>query len=202
MGIADVDIRPARWKDIRGMAQLYVDDDEVGRRYFHPLPRTPARLRAHLIGLVGAGYATRWLGPRSGIGRFCFLVALDAASQVPVGFASLRLRRASDRAWVARTGVMVALPWRRRGIGRALKLTVLGLAQDLGAARAEAFLHPENAGSVALNRSLGLRLRDVVPADHAPSGVGPLIAERELEGSFIDDRRSVGGKPPGNLHSG
>ena len=62
---------------------------------------------------------------------------------------------------VADLGLMVAVDFRRRGVGRALMLAAEDWAQSVGVRKIELHVFPHNAGAIALYDDLGYRREGV-----------------------------------------
>ena len=187
---ARLEIRRARWQDLREVHRSYRAQPASSRELYHPFPFGSARLSAFLLALWGTSHAGRtWahVAPRSAAVLF---VARDRDDGSLAGYGTVRLRRNPAGRLVARTGLFVLPDRRRAGVGRGLKEALLAHARSLGAERAEAFLLPTNTASAELNRQLGFHLRPAT-SDDPPEAQGHLIAEGDLEAP----PRSLNGRP-------
>jgi mycothiol synthase len=95
---------------------------------------------------------------RAGIPMGGFMVAVDAATGEPIGYASLMfLPGSTTRAYHDMTAVTRA--WRGRGVGRALKQATIAWAKNAGVESLETGNEEHNEPMRALNHRLGYRER-------------------------------------------
>lgn len=153
-----LEIRRARWRDVREISELYRRQDPTDRRFFHPMPFTPVRLNILLRTAIGTAPLVRHLVRRLPRAAVLFLTGAIPNGGPVVGLGIMRFRRGADGVLVVDTGYLVDPRFRRRGYGRAIKVAMLDEGCRLGARRAETIILVDNVASQRLNLSLGFSL--------------------------------------------
>ena len=149
-------IRPLRLRDVPALSRMYVSLSEEDRRFFHPFPfqlwllvpvLTLIRTSSLLCPLV------RRVFPRL---AFLSLVAYDPARRSLAGSGYLRLSRPpGDSKLLAGLGIVVAEPYRGKGLGPDLMDSLVRLASRHNVGRIFLVVLAENERAMALYRKCG-----------------------------------------------
>ncbi len=141
-------IRLAGFGDAASIAAIYAPFVRETHVSFETEPPTAEEIRGRMEG-------AREFAP--------WLVHETEGSVVGYAYGSRFHQRAAYR-WTVETSVYVAPDRRRRGVGRALVTTLLGLLERQGFRTAVAIISLPNDASVALYESLGFRPAGLLPA--------------------------------------
>ena len=180
----DVRVRlgAARAVEVGPIARIYRAQSPEDRRFFHPFPFDEPRLRFLLVALFALHWGRSfWARAFPALGMALW-VARDPRDGRPVAFSMARFRRDRRAGLIVRTGIYVAPPWRRTGVGRSLKLALLEECRRLGARRAEAVIVPSNTPALELNAALGYSIRPATFHDRRSLSSEVRLAELDLGG--------------------
>ena len=173
-------VRPARYSDIGALSRIYRAQTPASRRFYHPYPFDPVRLRALFAYMVTTHRmirrAMRWLPNWA----WCLFVLEDARGG-PVGLATIRFVRDDHEPemW-ARFGFLVAEDRQRQGGGTLLVMTLYEKAMELGVRRGGGTILAENVASAKVVEQFGFNLRETPEVDRNAPGAKNLADIQDL----------------------
>jgi RimJ/RimL family protein N-acetyltransferase len=132
------EIRPARAGDLEAVVELYADVAAEGRWIAAEAP-------------VDRGMRQRRMSELLDRRDACLLVAVAGGELV--GQVGVELARYG----VADLGMLVAAPWRGRGVGSALVAAALAWAREAGAHKVALQVWPHNQAAIALYEKFGFQ---------------------------------------------
>jgi len=182
-------VRAARISDVGGIGRIYREQSTESRRFFHPYPFDPIRLRALLTYMVVthrmARAAIRWFPNEA----FCLFLLEDTAG-VPAGFATIRFVRDHHEpgTW-ARFGFLVAESRQRQGGGTLLVETLYQSAMDLGVRRGGGTILASNVASAMVVAQFGFQLHATDEVDRNAPQDRNLADVRDLGPVLVEVRR-------------
>lgn len=184
-----MELRFARWADVRTIVRLYRHRSVQSKSLYHPFPSDPVRISLIL------GWLTfdRPLIPvlmhlwerRFGM----VVVATSVEGGPPVGYGTVRPRKGSNGEWEAQFGYVVEDAFQGQGVGARLMEEMARAALELGIHRGVGTVLASNAANLRLTQRYGWTVRGQGMTDrHAP---GEISFDVEVDLEEILRRRAV-----------
>jgi len=146
--------------DFRGLGRLYTARGEADRQVFHPFPE--GRLVAPLV-IFLLLVAQRFFGPLARLRPtwgFVFVVYPGSDRGAIDGFVYLRVKRRTEKGYVANIGTQVGPQARGKGVGPQLISRLIVEARKRGVWRIETDFYEQNTASRRMGEKLGFRVPD------------------------------------------
>ncbi len=176
----EVDIRPARWRDLPTLVRLYRSQPPASRALYHPFPFDRPRLYAIFAYMVATRPFLKGMVRRGRSRTAVLLVARVGGSRRPIGYGNVAFHHVEGHPH-AIFGYLVDERARGHGVGTRLHEVMIDEALRLGVTKGGGMVVVENTANVRILEKLGFLLTrsDIVDAG-APTSAN-YVSEGDLE---------------------